>query len=215
MQVMPKRLVIVGAGGHGRVVHEICSSLGLVVYGFVDSGIKCGDVVMKGIYNLGNENLLTDDSFISEFGFVVAISDQSSRRRLCTTILNHNGSLATLIHPSCIVSGSCTVGVGTVMVAGSIVNADTMIGRFCIVNTGATIDHDCRLLDGVQISPGVHLAGGVRCEDDSFIGIGAAVVPGVSVGARTIVGAGSVVLHDLPADVVAFGTPARINRRRS
>jgi sugar O-acyltransferase (sialic acid O-acetyltransferase NeuD family) len=94
--------------------------------------------------------------------------------------------------------------------AGAVVNAFTKIGRGCIVNTGATIDHDCLLHDFVHISPGVHLAGDVRVSACSWIGIGASIKQGMSIGAKTTVAAGSVVISNIPADSIALGVPAKV-----
>jgi acetyltransferase-like isoleucine patch superfamily enzyme len=81
-----------------------------------------------------------------------------------------------------------------------------------IVNTGATIDHDCVLGDGVHVCPGAHLAGEVRVGDETWIGIGASVVQSVCIGSRAVVGAGAVVIGDVPDDVTVVGVPAVIKR---
>ena len=78
-----------------------------------------------------------------------------------------------------------------------------------IVNTGASIDHDGVLGTAVHVAPGARLAGNVTLEDGVFVGIGAVIVPGRTIGAWTRVGAGAAVVHDLPANVTAIGVPAR------
>jgi acetyltransferase-like isoleucine patch superfamily enzyme len=83
------------------------------------------------------------------------------------------------------------------------------VGRFCIINTGSTIDHDNVLADGVNVASGAHFAGNVRCEEDAFVGVGAAVAPGVRIGVRAVVGAGAVVIRDVPDDTTVVGNPAR------
>jgi acetyltransferase-like isoleucine patch superfamily enzyme len=92
----------------------------------------------------------------------------------------------------------------------AVINADAYVGEHVIVNTAATIDHDCRIEDFVHISPGVHMAGGVQIGCCARIGIGASLIPGVRVGRDTIVGAASCVIRDLPENVIAVGCPAKV-----
>jgi acetyltransferase-like isoleucine patch superfamily enzyme len=92
--------------------------------------------------------------------------------------------------------------------AGVVINTGSRIGRFVIVNTGATVDHDNLIEDGVHISPGCHLAGNVICRADAFIGTGASIIPRIQIGARVVIGAGAAVISDVPPDVLAVGCPA-------
>lgn len=195
-----KPLVIVGAGGHGRVVSEMA---GRPIAGFIDNA-SVGKV--NAIPVLGTDRLLSDQSFLSAHDFVVALGDQQDRRHYAKLL---SGRLATIIHPSAIVSPSAIIGEGSVLVAGSIINANANIGAFCILNTGCSIDHDCDLADGVQVCPGARLAGRIFCGEDAFIGTGAVVIPGVHIGARTVIGAGAVVVRDVASYLTAYGNPAR------
>jgi acetyltransferase-like isoleucine patch superfamily enzyme len=99
------------------------------------------------------------------------------------------------------------------LAAGSVVGPNTTIGRFCIVNTCTSIDHDNVLEDGVNLSPGVHFAGTVTCRQDAFVGVGATAIPGVIIGTRAVVGAGATVTTDVPDDTTVVGTPARPIKR--
>jgi sugar O-acyltransferase (sialic acid O-acetyltransferase NeuD family) len=201
-------LVVIGSGGHGRVVMEAAKSAGIKVRGFLDDTKGISEIV-NGLPIVGGTNLLEDASFIYLHSIIVAIGDQQARRSFSTHVIERGGSLATIIHPTCIVSESSRLDVGTVATAGAIVSANSSIGRFCILNTGCTIDHDVDLADGVQICPGAHLAGGVRCGDDAFVGIGAAIIPNVKIGSRAVVGAGAVVIQDVPPGTIVVGNPAR------
>ena len=204
-----KPLVIVGAGGHGRVVHDVALSLGLAVAGFLDDS-RSGEV--NGVPVLGGtariETLLADHSFI------VAMGGQQARRRFSTLIAGR-AELATLVHPTAWVSPSARIGQGSVLVGGVIVNANADVGAFCILNTGCTIDHDNLLKDGVQICPGAHLAGAVTCEEDVFVGTGACVIPGVTLGREAVVGAGAVVVRDVAPGDKVFGNPAAPRETKS
>lgn len=203
-----KPLIIVGAGAHGRVVLDAATESGLRVSGFIDTVANRG-VEINGFPVLGDNTLLNDVECLEAHAFIVAIGDQQARRELSCRLLER-GSLATVVHPSAMVSSCAAVGVGTIIVAGAIVNPNAKIGRFCILNTGCTVDHDNTLADGVQICPGAHLAGGVRCGADAFIGTGAIIVPNISIGNSAIVGAGCVVIRDVPDHATVVGNPARI-----
>ena len=209
---MGKPLLIIGCGGHGRVVLEAARSAGLQVAGFLDDGHR-GEQVLGAPVLGGSERL--DDPQAGAYAYVVAVGDQATRRRLAGRIVGGGFELATIIHPAATISPSATLGDGTVAFAGVIVNASASIGAFCILNTACSIDHDCVLASGVQISPGVRLAGNVVCGEDAFIGTGACAIPGVRIGARAVVGAGAAVVHDVPADtVVGESRPDRCDGRR-
>jgi sugar O-acyltransferase (sialic acid O-acetyltransferase NeuD family) len=218
----PPPLLVVGAGGHGRVVLDLCRALGREVAGFLDDapgppGAGGARRAVEGVPVLGGFVLLDDAAVMARHEVVVAVGavrgDQVAgnrlRRELGRRAAARGAGLAILAHPSAVVSDRASLGPGTVVCAGAVVATGARLGVHCIVNTGASVDHDCELADGVQVSPGARLAGGVRCGEDVFVGTGACVAPGVAIGARTRVGLGAGVLRDLPADVLAAGTPAR------
>ena len=116
------------------------------------------------------------------------------------------------VHPSAIMSPSANVGDGTVVMQGAIVQACAEIGKHCIVNTGASVDHECVLEDYVHVSPHSTLCGNVHVGEGSWIGAGTTVIPGVKIGKWSVIGAGSVVVRDIPDGVVAYGNPCSIVR---
>ena len=138
---------------------------------------------------------------------VLAIGSNAARRDIAARFPETEWVSA--IHPAASVHESVKVGLGTVVFAGVVIQPDTLLGGHVIVNTGATIDHDCVLEDYVHVAPGVHLAGAVHLEEGVFMGIGSAALPSVRVGRWTTVGAGGVVVQSLPAQIVAVGVPAR------
>lgn len=206
---MLKPIIILGCGGHARVVADVCRAAGRIVGGFLDNK-TARRALVGGIAVVGGDELLDDRRFVTEHEFVVAIGDQRARRRLSNVVRERGGTLATVIHPSAVVAPDVRIGAGTVLVAGSIINPGAVLGDFVIINTGATIDHDNVLKDGVQVCPGANLAGTVTCGEDAFIGTGAIIIPGRTIGARAVIGAGSVVTSDIPDDVTAVGCPARV-----
>ncbi len=205
-------VVIVGAGGHGKVLLDICRASSREVAGFLDENPSLPPSI-HGTPIIGTDDMLDDATFVASHSFVLGVGDIGVRKSLNSRLLDANAPLATLIHPSAVISEFVTIGAGSTVHAGSIVNIDTIIGMHCVINTGASVDHDCVLADGVQISPGARLAGGVRCEENVFIGTGAAVLPNVVIGKNSIVGGGSSAAKNVPENVTVFGVPARIVRK--
>lgn len=207
-----RSLLIVGAGGHAKVVADIARLTGWVVAGFADDvspdrrGTEfCGATIVGGREALS--------AFVARgIHFVVAIGDCDARARIVDQLCGEGVTLATLRHPSAVLAGDVVVGEGTVIAAGAIVNAGSRVGRGVIVNTAATIDHDGHIGDAAHIGPGAHLGGRVTVGQTAWIGIGVVVRDRVSIGARAIVGAGAVVVSDIPDAVVAYGVPARVVR---
>lgn len=211
MHASPMRAVAVvasGSGGQASVVLDACYAAGLPIIGIVvaDNSSNLGRLKAP---ILGGLECLARADFLREHLIGLGGGDAQFRRHFALQVLERGGELATIIHPAATISASATFGAGSMLAAGAVVGPNARIGRFCIVNTCASVDHDDVLEDGVNLSPGVHLAGTVTCREDSFIGIGASVVPGVTIGRRSIVGAGATVIANVPDDVTVVGTPAR------
>ncbi|MDB5720750.1 MAG: hexapeptide transferase family protein [Alphaproteobacteria bacterium] len=202
-------LVIIGAGGHGRVVLDAAIASGMAVRGFVADPPP---PFTNDADYLGGLSLLSGD-FLGDHDFIVAIGDQKVRRETCEQIRNDGGRLAIVIHPRAWISPSATIGGGTAIMGGVIVNANASVGDFCILNTGCSVDHDSVLEDGVQLCPGVRLAGRVHCGADAFVGTGASIIPDIRVGAAAVVGAGAVVVRHVQAGAGVRGNPAREQAR--
>lgn len=208
---MMKVLAIIGSGGHAKVVAEAAKLSGWGKILFFDDMLAAGDNGKKIAIQGTTVELLND---ISQFhGVIIAIGDNNVRLAKYQLLLQNKIKLMNIIHPRAIIASATIIGPGTVIVAGAIINVDACIGAVNIINTGATIDHDCILGDGVHICPGVHLAGGVEVGTGSWIGIGASVKQSIKIGNNTIIGAGAIVVNDIPANVIAYGVPAKIVKR--
>jgi len=202
-----KRLAILGASGHGKVVADCAESAGWKEIEFYDDAWPRYET--NGAWRVvgGTKDLLNN---LSKYdGVVVAIGHNFTRLKKQTDLLTHDAPLVSIVHPGAQLSQYVQLGVGSVVMANAVINVDSKLGFSCIVNTGAIIDHDCILGDGVHISPGAILAGGVIVGDCSWIGIGSKIIQLINVGKEVIVGAGSVVINDIENSCTVVGVPAK------
>ena len=211
MNTATSPIIIYGAGGHAKVVLDTALEIGMEVAYLVDDITRSDALLGVRIVNSSSAEWLGERTF----RFVVAIGDNTARAKVFQQLLERGGTPVSAIHPSAVVSKNACIGSGTVVCAGAIVNPGAVIKANCILNTGCSIDHDCRIEEHVHICPGAHLAGGIEIAQGTMIGIGTSITPGLKIGCWTKVGAGSVVVRDIPGHVVAYGTPARVVREIS
>ena len=213
--IMKLRIAIIGASGHAMVVADVLRQIGdkFEVIGFLDDvRSDLHGTAFCGARILGGRDLL-DTLKKQGVGLAfVAIGDCAHRLRIASEVLDLGFRLPTLIHPKAVVADDVSVGIGSVVMAGSVINPGSRVGNHAIINTNATVDHECVLEDGVHVSPGVNLAGGVHVGEKTWIGIGASVKNDIRIGRGAVIGAGAVVLNDIPDHAVAYGVPARIAR---
>jgi sugar O-acyltransferase (sialic acid O-acetyltransferase NeuD family) len=208
-------IFILGAGGHAWVVADILlqmqtASQDLEILGYLDDNLQLHGKRFLGLPVLG---ALDDLSRLSHDAVVVAIGDNTVRRRVFTTLYEQGESFVTARHPRATIAGDVALGTGTMICAGAIVNPGSTIGVNVILNTGCTVDHHNRIGDHAHIAPGGHLGGEVTVGAGTLVGIGATVMPRRTVGARSVIGAGSLVSKDVPDLALAVGMPARVIRR--
>ena len=147
---------------------------------------------------------------------VIGVGDNYTRQQIATQIRDSFPGLplVSAIHPNAVVARDVAIGEGTVIMAGAIVNTGSRVGACCVLNTNCSLGHDCEMLDCSSLAPKVAIGGSSRIERCSAVSIGATVVHGVRIGEHSVVGAGALVLDDIPVCSVAFGTPAKVVRRR-
>ena len=207
------RLLILGAGGHAKVVAETAIASGFASsLAFLDDAYSSADSSSSflGWPVLGSLISSLDEGFSSDFdAAVVAIGHALVRLRWIQNLQDAGYQLPVLIHPTAMVSPSSQLGPASVVFAQVAVQPHASIGTGVILNTGCSVDHDAQISDGVHICPGARVAGEVKIGDRSWIGIGASVIQQVSIGSDVTVGAGAAVIRDLPNSVTAVGVPAR------
>jgi len=202
-----RRLAILGASGHGKVVADTAECCGWDSIEFFDDAWPA--MTVNGAWSVvGSTTELLER--LTEFsGVIVAIGNNSIRLQKLQYLLEVRAPVVTLVHPSAYVSRHARLEAGSVVFAGANLNANAVIATGTILNTGCSVDHDCVLDEAVHISPGAHLAGGVRVGARSWVGIGASIRQLTSIGENVIVGAGAVVVDHVPDGLVVAGVPAK------
>jgi sugar O-acyltransferase (sialic acid O-acetyltransferase NeuD family) len=203
-------VVIVGASDQGHVAHEVLRAQGnCEIIGFLDDDVSVQGTAIHGVPVLGPLQWAVE-SHRRNLGFIVAIGDNDVRVALGSRLRTRGLRAVNAVHPSAVIMPRTSLGTGNLVCAGAILVTGARLEDDVVINTAATVDHDSIVQTGAQIAPGVHTGGRVTVGRGAFIGMGAVLAPGVMIGDRCIVGAGSVVLSDLPPDVLAFGTPAKV-----
>jgi sugar O-acyltransferase (sialic acid O-acetyltransferase NeuD family) len=198
--------VVVGAGGHAKVViATIEAASGRVVRVLDDEpslrGRRLGSHIIEGP--------VTAEAIPAGAVVILAIGSNRRRQELSAKLHVRYGSV---VHPTAIVDRTVTIGAGCAVFAGAIIQAGAQLGQHVIVNTGASIDHDCRLGNFAHAAPGSRLAGGVTLDEGALMGIGSCAIPNVRIGPWSTVGAGGAVIREIPAHAIAVGVPARVIR---
>jgi len=210
-------IVIIGASGHAKVIIDIVNQEGKYdIVGLLDRFRDVGET-MLGYPILGKDEDLPE--LIKSHtikGAIIAIGDNFVRSKVATRIkeISPNLPFVSAVHPKASIAKDVSVGEGSVVMAGVSINPCSSIGRFCILNTNSSLDHDSILEDFASLAPGTTTGGNCRIGQYSAIGIGAVLIQGINVGKHTIIGAGSLVLKPIGSFVVAYGTPARTIRDR-
>lgn len=201
-----KKLLILGAGGHGKVVAEIASLMKQWdEIAFLDDNEELKEVNgYKVIDKLRNYKLYKEEY---EHAFV-AIGNNKFRIYLIDNLLKEGFKIPILIHPFTAISSNVHIGKGTVIMAGVVINTNAVIGKGCIINTSSSIDHDCILEDGVHISPGAHVGGTVNIGNCTWVCIGSSIVNNITIGKNVVVAAGAAVTKNVPDNVMVAGVPA-------
>lgn len=206
------QVLIIGAGGHGRVVLEMLRAGGQYQpVGFIDSTPALMGTKVGGLPVFGGANLLAKVRQQQKVNHaIVAIGDNRVRPRYAELLREHGFALINAIHPTASVAKTAVLGSNIVIAAQSAVCNEARIGSSCILNTACVVDHECELADAVHVCPRAALAGRIRVGTGAWLGIGSTVIQCLSVGRYATVGAGAVVIRDVPDFATVVGVPARI-----
>lgn len=209
-----KRVVIIGAGAHGREVAEILRHQhsrpeAPEAIGFVDDNLELRGRIIAGLPVLGNWTWF-EEAAAAEIAVICASGFSNVRYQMAQRARALGLSFANAISPMAYLSPNARIGEGVVIYANTTACTGSSIGDHAIINAGAVISHDTQLGDYTTVNPGVNLAGNVSVGEGCFLGIGCSVIQGITIGAWTTVGAGAAVIRNLPANVTAVGVPARV-----
>ena len=200
-------VVIIGAGGHGKVVLDILRAAGTDrPVGFLDADPALTGSAINGLPVLGQINLLPKLRQKVR-GAIVAIGDNRARARVADIVSGQGWELINAIHPRASVSATARLGKNIVVAAGAVVATDAEIADHVIINTSAVVEHECRIGRAAHICPAAALAGRVTVGEMAFVGLGSRVIQCLTIGAHSIIGAGAVVIEDVGECVTAVGVP--------
>jgi len=204
-----EKLIVYGGSGHGRVVADAALAAGFDVLGFADDNPAKRNTTLLGMKVIagGVDEVVALCRAHGAYA-VVGIGNNQSRQKLYDALMAQQVNIATVVHPSAVISKFARIGRGTVIFANVAVNCDTIVGNNVILNTGCTVDHDNAIGDHVHLSPGVHLGGTVTVGEGTHVGIGASVRNNLVIGAWSVIGAGSAVVKNVADRRLVYGVPA-------
>ena len=211
---MNKRIVIAGAGGFGREVHSwlvtsphYCATESIEEIVFINDVAPAVDLPAPVVSTVSDFYPDPNDLVIC------AIGSPADRQEMTSTLTSRGAVFATFVHDSTVIGNNVTLGEGTVICPGVILTTDITVGRHVHININSSVGHDVRVHDFVTISPSCNLMGGATVMHNAFLGTATTMVPGTTIHQNTVIGAGSVVVKDIEAEVVAFGNPCLVSRR--
>lgn len=196
-----RRLAIIGASGHGKVIADIARRIGyseIVFFDDDESIHECGGYPVVG---------KSSEAGTIDVNVIVGIGNAGVRERIQESV--DENKIVTLIHPDAVVADDVVIDAGTVVMAGAVINPGTHIGKGCIINTCSSVDHDCTVGDYVHVAVGSHLCGTVTVGDGTWIGAGATVSNNISICSDCMIGAGAVIVNDIKKSGTYVGVPAK------
>jgi len=194
------RILVIGAGGHAKVVIDAIEAGGHEVAAVVDETGRTGSLLG---YTIGEQAAIDAD------GFIIAIGDNALRKERFEHYRALGLTPTSIVHPSATIAKDVSIGAGSVVLAGVVINRDAVVGQNVILNTGCTVDHDCAIGDHAHIAPGVSLCGGVSVGEGTLVGVGACAIPGTCIGVWATIGAGATVIDDVADHTTVAGVPAK------
>lgn len=206
-----KDIVIIGAGDFGKEVAWLIEDINMVsnqynLLGYIDDQKEIG-IELNGYQVIGNTEYLAEISQNKELFSVISVQNPNIKKAFAHSL--ENIKWETLIHPSSIITRSVKIEEGSIITAGNIISNNVNIGKHCLVNLGCTIGHDNIIEDYVCVMPGCNLSGFTTLREGCYLGTGVKIIPHKTIGKESIVGAGAVVINDIPDNCTAVGSPAK------
>ena len=205
-------LVMIGAGGHAKVLHALAMALGRSIVGVCDPQLlHQGQSHWRGVPILGGDEALAqlDPAAVGLINGIGQLVGSFARQKIYVRLRQLGFKFPALIHPAAWVASTALLGDGVQIMAGAIVQPDCCIGQNSIINTHACIDHDCQIGEHVHIAPGATLCGAVLVGSSCFVGSGSTVIQGIRIGERAVVGAGVALVRDLKSGHMILGAAVR------
>lgn len=205
------KVLIIGASGHAKVIIEVVEfNKQYEIFGLIDSFKEKGGKLMN--YEiLGSEDIIPNLVKQGVTKGIIAIGDNWTRYQLHAKIkkLAPDFEFVTIVHHSATISVSAKIGKGTAILAGVKINTHAQVGNFCILNTNSSFGHDCKMEDFSSIAPGVTVGGNVKIDFCTAISLGANIIQGIDIGKHSIIGAGSLIVHDVNDFKLIYGVPGK------
>ncbi len=205
--MLESKIILVGYSGHGYVVADAALESAMPLFYYSEQ--KSADVNPYGLKYLGNENENDFEGWNHTCQFILGIGDNKIRCKVAKKILEKEGTILNVIHPSASISKNVKIGIGNFISKNTSINPLVIIKDFCVLNTACVIEHECVISNGVHIAPGAVLAGNVFVDENTFIGANSVIKQGIKIGKNVIIGAGTVVIKDIEDNSTYVGNPAR------
>lgn len=202
-------VIVLGGGGHAKVLIDVLKLTGCTLLGFTD--LRFGNGPILGVAQIGNDHAILryTPEEIRLVNGIGSIGSTNLRRKLYEDFKHHNYHFATVIHPEAVIAADVDLNEGAQVMAGAIIQPGCIIGSNTVINTRVSIDHDCKIGQHVHVAPGAVLSGGVHVNEGVHIGVGATIIQGIKLGRNSVVGAGAVVTRSVPDGVIVVGVPAK------
>ena len=214
---MSRAVLIIGGGGHAKVLIDALRLNSVGIAGILDADPSRAGSTVAGVPVVGDDSVIGrfDAGQVELVNAVGSTGVPTARRRVFEEYKRRGYSFASVVHPSAVIAADVHLGEGVQIMAGAVIQPGCRIGKNTIVNTRASVDHDCGIGDHVHLAPGVTLSGGATVGDGVHVGTGAVVIQGIVIGSRCVIGAGSVVLEAVHDGEVVVGNPARRHSPRT